>query len=132
MSGGLNLHGIVRGVVTAVNADETVAVSSSNGTTPSGAGDGTVVPVYTTASFGAQVQPLSGRDLRQIASLNLQGTLKKIYLYGDVEAIVRNVDKGGDLVMRSDGSVWKTTIVFEGWDTVGWCAIGCTLQTDGS
>ena len=130
--GGLNLHGAIRGAVTAVNSDETVAVSTSTGSAPSGAGDGTFVPTYSTAPFSAQVQPLSGRDLRQIASMNLQGTLKKMYLYGDVEAIVRNVAKGGDLVTRSDGSVWKTTIVFEGWDTVDWCAIGCTLQTDGS
>ncbi|QPF81674.1 hypothetical protein IC762_17775 [Bradyrhizobium genosp. L] len=80
----------------------------------------------------AQVQALSGRDLRQLEGLNLQGTLKSIYLNGDLAGAVRVSVKGGDLVTLPDGSVWLVTVVPEPWNlTAGWTHAVLTLQ-DGS
>lgn len=77
----------------------------------------------------AQVQALSSRDLRQIEGLNLQGTLRSIYLNGALDGVVRVLLKGGDLVTLSDGSVWLVTLVPEPWNlTAGWTRALITLQ----
>ena len=123
--GGLNLHRIVRGAITAVNPDEMVVVSESTGYTTSA--DGTPVPSYNSYQTPAQLQPPSGKDLKQIDGLNLQGTLRSVYFYGDVEAIVRSLKKGGDKFTRCDGSVWLVNQVLETWDP-GWCKVIATLQ----
>ena len=52
----------------------------------------------------------------------------KAYFWGEVDGLVRAVAKGGDLIVRADGSVWKTVFVFEQWPD--WCAI-CILLQDG-
>jgi hypothetical protein len=77
----------------------------------------------------AQVQALSTRDLRQIEGLNLQGTLKAVYLNGALNGGVRVQLKGGDIVQFPDGSVWLVTLVPEPWAlTAGWTKMICTLQ----
>ena len=77
----------------------------------------------------AQVQALSTRDLRQIEGLNLQGTLKALYVSGDLTGVVRATLKGGDLVTLPDGTVWLITLVPEPWNiTAGWTKALITLQ----
>jgi hypothetical protein len=53
----------------------------------------------------AQVQALTWRDLQQLEGLNLGGTRRKIYLFGEVEGIARPDGKGGDLVTIAVGGV---------------------------
>lgn len=123
----MNLHGIVSGAIAVVNPfiDVTVQISTGDVTRP----DGTRIPLYDTLPFSAQIQALDGGDLRQIEGLNLQGTFCKIYFFGSVEGIVRDVDKGGDLVTVPSGvwaGTWLTKKVFEAWPD--WCAIACVLQ----
>lgn len=74
----------------------------------------------------AQIQPLEYRDLMQIDGLNLQGTRRKIYFYGQIDAIVRPTKQGGDLVTTPDGNVWLVALVSEQWQN--WCAVIATLQ----
>ena len=120
----MNLHKAVSGAIGAVNLAETVAVSISNGfdQTPSGG----TVPRYDTSSYVADVQPLQYRDLLQTQSLNLQGTRVKMYFSGEVSGIIRMLNKGGDTITRSDGTVWLVVFVFEQWKD--WCSICATLQ----
>jgi hypothetical protein len=127
----MNLHGIVRGVITAVNPDVTVALSESTGYTTNT--DGSQVPTYNSFPVGAQIQALSGKDLRQVQGLNLNGTLRAVYLFGDVEAIVRVLKKGGDVITDSNNNVWLVNQVLDTWAGAdgGWCKIVMTLQ-DGS
>lgn len=75
-----------------------------------------------------QVQPITWRDLQQLEGLNLQGTRAKIYVYGQVEGLVRVTNRGGDLITFPDGSVWLVAQVLEGWHTAGWCSVAATLQ----
>lgn len=77
-----------------------------------------------------QVQPITWRDLQQLDGLNLQGTRAKIYVYGQVEGLVRTTERGGDLIILPDGKTWLTAQVLEGWHTAGWCSIAATLQDD--
>lgn len=81
----------------------------------------------------AQVQALSGRDLRQTEGMNLQGTLSAIYVNGPLDGVVRSALKGGDLIVFPDGRVWLVSVVLEPWNTTaGWTKVACVLQNDGS
>lgn len=105
--------------------DVSVQISTGDMARP----DGTRVPLYDTQPFSAQIQALEGDDLRQMEGLNLQGTFCKIYFYGLVEGIVRDVDKGGDLVTVPSGvyaGTWLTKKVFEAWPD--WACVACVLQ----
>lgn len=120
----MNLHGIVRGAITAVNPDVTVAISESTGYTTSA--DFEQIPTYNTFPAQAQIQALTGKDLKQLDGMNLNGTLRAIYFYGDVEAIVRVMRKGGDLITDSNNNVWLVHQVLETWPD--WCKVAVTLQ----
>ena len=71
---------------------------------------------------------MTGGDLRQVEGLNLNGTRKSIYLYGNVDAIVRVNNKGGDLVnLTDDSTVYLVHQVLEHWPK-HWVKVACTLQ----
>lgn len=120
----MNLHGIVSGAIGTVNPFETVAVYVSTGYSLSN--DGIQTPTFDVFTFSAQIQALGYKDLLQTASLNLQGTRRKMYFRGEVDGIVRMLNKGGDLVTRSDGTVWKVVFQLEQWPD--WCSVVVTLQ----
>lgn len=130
----MNLHGIVRGAITTVNPDRNIAWLVSTGNTIETNGKQT--PTYAApATIGAQIQPVSGDDLKQIEYLNMQGIFRKVYAYGDVEGIVRPELKGGDLLQFAPvlgGALrnWLVVHVLETWtpDTAGWCAVIAALQ----
>lgn len=86
-------------------------------------------PMTTALVMPAQVQALSGHDLRQIEGLNLQGTLRAIYVSGSLQGVVRPLMLGGDLVILPDGTVWLVTVVGEPWMTSAfWTKAILTLQ----
>ena len=123
----MNLHGLVKGAIGSVNPFEAVAVSVSTGYAL--AADGTQTPAYDSFPAQAQVQALTYRDLLQVNSMNIQGTRRRMYFFGEVDAIVRMLNKGGDTITRADGTVWLVVYVLEQWPD--WCAVCVTLQ-DGS
>ena len=132
-----NIHGIAVGVVSFVNPQVPVSVQFSTGVAATAA-DGTLVPGYSApVTVQAQVQDFSTRDLRQVDGLNLSGTYRSVYFFGDVEVVVRFAKFGGDLVTFPNpvgripaGSVWLTVIQTEAW-AQGWCKCVIVLQ-DGS
>lgn len=83
------------------------------------------------SSLWAQVQELTTTDLRQLDALNIQGSTRVMYISGEVDAIARVRQKGGDLVtmIGGDGQVYLTTRVLEMWPD--WCKVAVVLQ-DGS
>jgi len=91
----LNLHGTVRGAIRTVNQDIPAAYLGSTGyTVDSG---GRQIPSYAeSVPVLIQVQPPWGRDLRHIDYLNIQGTIRTVFLYSDPQAIVRVNAQGGD------------------------------------
>lgn len=121
----MNLHGIAAPAIGAVNPSVDVTVKISNGYTTDAAG--ARVPQYLPDQIvPAQIQALAFRDLMQLDGLNLQGTRRKIYFYGEVDGLVRATNKGGDLVIFPDGSVWLVAMVLEQWPD--WCSVAVTLQ----
>lgn len=126
----MNLHGIVRGAINAVNPDYSTFVFVSVGQTTGP--DGTRVPAYYVQNgVRAQVQALTFSDLRQLDGLNLNGERRAIYLFGKFDGVVRNLLKGGDMIVILNGvSVggWLVAQVLEQWPD--WCKVAATLQPE--
>lgn len=78
--------------------------------------------------FGS-VQPVSWRDTTQLEGLNLGGVRWKVYLHGEVDALVRSERKGGDLITIPSGphaGVWLVVMLLEQWPD--WCCAAITEQ----
>lgn len=116
----LNLHATVRQAINTVNKDITALYIASTGYNPNTAGR--QVPLYGAGvSVKVQSQPPSGKDLKHMEFLNLQGTTRTIYIYSDPHAIARVSVKGGDLLQFrgfAGGPVeqWLVAAVAERWD----------------
>ena len=127
----MNLHQIVSSVINVVNPNQPATLQISTGPTTNA--DGTITPTYAAPIVvTAQVQELSIRDLQHLDGLNIQGSSRSIYFMGEVDAIIRVSQKGGDLITTYDGNTWLTTSVLERWDdygnSIGWCKCSVTLQ----
>jgi hypothetical protein len=124
----MNLHGIVSGLIGAVNPHVPATLLVSTGFTVDD--DGKRIPTYAApVTVTAQVQALTFRDIMQVDGLNLQGTRRAIYLYGEVDGLVRVSQRGGDLITLADGpnvGVWLVAQVLEQWPD--WCKVAATLQ----
>lgn len=121
----MNLHGIARGLIAAVNPEQVCLLETSTGYTTDASGHRT--PTYSNSYPIAQVQSLTTQDIRQLDALNVQGSERKIYLSGVASAIQRVASKGGDVItLSSDGTVWLTTAVLEQWPD--WVAVSVTMQ----
>lgn len=131
----MNLHGMVRGVISSVNPDIIIQFKKSTGYTKSA--DFKQIPSYDTAiPVQAQIQALSKSDLKHLASLNITTVQHKVYMFGNQQMAVRADGTGGDILsFASPGSTtvrdWKIMTVFETWHT-GWCAFGVAMQVPGA
>lgn len=125
----MNLHGLVAGMIGTVNQQIPIIVRTSTGnvTNP----DGTRIPRYASpVTIYAQVQDLSTKDLHQTEGLNLSGTNRSLYTNGRVDATVRVLLKGGDVIVLPDGTVWLVVAVPENWPD--WTKAVIVLQNDSS
>jgi hypothetical protein len=129
----MNLHGIVRGAVTSVNPDVLGIWRHSAGSSIDPLTRRSV-PAYTdTADVPLQVQALSGRDIKRLNYLSIQGVKRAVYMYGNAQGVNRPNVKGGDLLVFPEvpgeqAKVWLVAIVFETWPD--WCRVGVALQVD--
>jgi hypothetical protein len=130
----MNLHALVRGAINTVNPDQLVTWRRNTGYTTGAAGDR--VPQYVdTPDVGAQVQAATGKDLQHRDMMNVQGVVRSVYLFGNVQGVVRPDAKGGDVLVfpqnRGDTpQPWLVVAVLETWnpDAAGWCKVGVVLQ----
>jgi hypothetical protein len=125
----MKLRSIVNGAVQGINQDQQITWIQSSGYTTDA--DGNRTPNQVSTPVWANVQALSGNDLRHVDGLNMQGVMRSVYLYGDVEGIVRANGQGGDLLqfpMTPGGTAqnWLVTQVMETWPD--WCRVIVTLQ----
>lgn len=122
----MDLRGIANSATVAINPNETVTVLRSTGFTV-GAG-ARQVPTYAAPVEGpAQIQALDADDIKQLDGLNIQGTIRAIYLRGVLAGVVRPNQTGGDLVKRNDGAeTWLVVQVLESWPD--WTKAAIVLQ----
>ena len=124
----MDLRGLANGVTSTVNPNKTVTVRRSTGYTI-GAGR-KQVPGYADPVTGpAQIQALDANDIKQLDGLNIQGTVRAIYLRGVLAGVVRPDGTGGDLV-EIGAETWLVVKVLEGWPT--WTKAAIVLQMPGA
>jgi hypothetical protein len=126
----MNLHGIVRGAIQAINPDIPATLLRSNGYTTSPAGK--QIPAFLTFTGKIQVQGVNTNDLKHIDSLNIQGELRTVYLRGNWAGVIRADQKGGDIMKfpQSPGAPaqdWRVVTSKENWPD--WCAVIVVLQS---
>lgn len=122
----MDLRGIANGVTATVNPNETVTVLRSTGFTV-GAG-AKQVPSYAAPVTGpGQIQALDADDIKQLDGLNIQGTIRAIYLRGTLAGVVRPNQTGGDIVKRkNDSETWLVVKILEQWPD--WTKAAICLQ----
>ena len=127
----MDLRGLANGVTTTVNPNQTVTVLRSTGFT-TGAGAKQVPSYATPVSGPAQIQALDADDIKQLDGLNIQGTIRAIYLRGTLAGVVRPNQTGGDLVTIAAPApvalrgTWLVVKVLESWPD--WTKAAIVLQ----
>jgi len=128
----MSLHSLASSIVGAINPNMRILIQTSAGYTTNP--DFSRTPAYNPAfSAKAQVQELTTRDLMQLEALNVQGSMRTLYISGEIDAIVRLTQKGGDIITLEDDSVWLTTHVLEQfYDKMkpSWVKVSITEQVD--
>jgi hypothetical protein len=127
----MNLHTVVAPVVAAVNPMHPVTLKTNTGTVKNP--DFSRTPTYTSSPMNAQIQGMSSDDIRLVANIGLQGTKRKIYLWGAHSGMIRSLRKGNDLIVFPDRSEWKVAVVTEDYGhgvdgETGWCSVIAVLQ----
>lgn len=128
---GLNLHGIVRSVITAVHPDEDCTLYQS-------AGQKNVLGVVTTIynppqAIKANWQPLDSQTLQHLERIGDTKASEQVFLYSNTDMPVSGVQRvpvtrTGDIIKRWDGTYWLITSVIEDWSARGWANVGVTEQ----
>lgn len=122
----MDLRGIANSVSSVINANVAVTLNRSTGYTIDPA-TRKQVPTYTSTPGYGQMQALDGDDLRQLGGLNIQGTLRALYLYGDAAGVIRPDTRGGDTVAIA-GKIWLVVRVLEHWDNPTWVKLAINYQ----
>ena len=125
----MNLHNIVRTAIRAVNPDRPATLLRSAGYTTDASGR--QQPAYQRLCGLVQVQGMNPSDLRHAEFLNLQGTLRAVYLLGNWAGAVRVEQKGGDVLEFAESEdrpvqQWKVVSVQEAWPD--WTKVIVCLQ----
>lgn len=120
---GLNLHALVRPLITAVNPDQTVVVLQSAGFEIA---DYAQRPVWKAAvAAQAQPQPVPDKALQFLVQQRQNSLWQDFYLEGEWNGLRRAKEQGGDLLYW-DGFEWQVDQVLERWSpTVGWTKVRC-------
>lgn len=120
----MDLRTIANAGSNCVNENIIVTVQRSTGYTI-GAGQ-KQVPTYAAGVTGpAQVQALDNSELKQLDGLNIQGTIRGIYLRGVLAGVIRPNTTGGDLVTIGS-QTWLVVKVLESWPL--WTKAAIVLQ----
>lgn len=131
---GLNLHHIVRGCIPPVHPDEKVLLIQNVGKVN--------VRGVVTATFAdavqviAQIQSMGTDDLRAMNEVSRTEIQRKFWLYSATpngvipNAIVRQLERGGDMIRRANGSWWLVAGLMEDFSASGWVSVRCVRQID--
>ena len=127
----MNLRGMANRLTQTVNANIQITLLRSDGYTVGA--NFKQVPKQIELSGEAQIQALAGKDLQHVNNLNIQGVLRKVYLYGNWMGVVRADSKGGDVLVFPQAPCmgdqkWKVVTVLETWPD--WCAVAVVLQSE--
>lgn len=136
----MNLSAIAAAQIAVINPFITATILVSTGATVQATGK--TVPTYAApVELPIQWHALSGRDLRHLESLNVQGVTRKAYFNSNIQGINRPAGTGGDLIefgtaasvpTELQGTTWLVEVVLEAWDASSWVSVGLIQQLDGA
>lgn len=127
----INLRGIANTAIQGINPNREITLRT--GTYEIDPATLLQVPVYTDTILQGNVQSLTSDDLAHITALNLEGTVKAVYLYGNISGVVRASGQSSSELLFTDniGGVvgvwtWNVFKVAEAW--TNWCKVFVVLQ----
>lgn len=117
----MNLHKIANAAVRNVHPNEVITLFKSLGQVNE---KGIIKPKYLAPEImEAQVQDDADSSLQHTDTVNQTGHVKRFYVNKYTEenmlapqSLVRQKDRTGDIIMRSDETYWKVTQVLEDFD----------------
>ncbi len=124
----INLRAIANAAIQPINPNLPVTVFVPNGYAVDPVTLRQVPAFIETPGFG-NVQALDGDELKQADALNIQGTLRGVYLYGAVAGVIRPDQQPSAELEFAHGGVsgrWGVFKVFETWQN--WCKVGVVYQ----
>lgn len=128
----INVRGIANAAIQAVNPNIPVTVKLPNGYTVDPI-TRRQVPAYITQNAQGQLQALDGDDLGQINGLNIQGTIRAMYLYGSLAGVIRPDGSSQSHVVFTSNEAgvvkereWGVFKVLESWPD--WCKVAIVYQ----
>jgi hypothetical protein len=122
----MNLRSLVNPVTSStVNENVNITILKSTGYTI-GEGRKQIATYAAPVVTIGQLQALDGKDLKQIEGLNIQGTIRALYIYQDIKGTSRPDQTGGDII-TFNGQTWLTVKVLEGWQGK-WTKVAIVLQ----
>ena len=127
----MNLRGLANQYIQSVNPNTVIMWRKSTGYTKNENFE--QVPAYEDAQIEAQIQGVSSGDLRHTDAMNMQGVMRKVYMYGNPQGVATADAKGGDLLIFPQvpggaSQKWLITSVLETWPA--WAAVIVVLQDD--
>ena len=128
----LDLRSIANGAIQGVNPDLSITIKQPSGYTVDP--DTLVqVPNWVEQSALGNVQSMSSDDLTQVQALNIEGTMRAVYLRGNYNGIFRPGQQPNTVLRfttNESGTVatrdWNVFKVLEVWST--WCKVAVVLQ----
>ena len=114
----MNLHNMAVGAISQVNPRVQATLRRSNGYTT--AIDGERTPLFTDTVGSIQVQGIANEQLYYLDAQGFQGVLRKVYLYGNWNGIIKADRDGGDMLIFG-GHSWLVVKVEETW--ADWCGV---------
>ena len=128
----MNLRGIANNAIQGINPNISVVVRLPNGYTIDPA-TRKQVPAYIDTPAKGQLQALDGDDLKQMLGLNIQGTIRAMYLYGSLAGVIRPDGSSQSHVVFTSNEAgvtksreWGVFKVLESWQT--WCKVAIVYQ----
>ena len=130
----INLRGIANSAIQQINSIQLIKIGAPNGYTVD---PDTLLqmPAYTQLTAQGNVQSLSSDDLDQMSGLNIEGTLRAVYLYGNWGGILRPDGQPNTIlsfVTNESGTTkereWNVFKVLEVWSD--WCKVAVVLQAE--
>ena len=128
---GVNLHNVVRGVITFIHPDEDCILYQANGQVNN---KGVITPIYLEPQeIKANIQPLDTQALKHLERVNDTKASEQIFVYSNLDMPVSGIQRmpilrSGDFIKRQDGTYWLITSVIEDWSWDGWANAGITQQ----
>ena len=125
----MNLRQLANGVTQNINPNISATWIQSTGYTT--AVDGKRTPITSSSTIQIQAQGLSASDMRHVDALNIEGVVRSVHMYGNVQGVVRADQKGGDILQFPEipgGTVknWLIVQVMETWPE--WSRVLVVLQ----